>query len=675
MTQKIFLGLAAFALVFSAVIFSGAGKAFAQGYPVIDAANLIENVIDYIENSVTAEATLGQDVEDTILDKVATAIAKQLLMQITESVVNWINSGFNGNPAFIQNPAAFFQNVGDQATGAFISQNGALSSLCSPFSLQIRLAVAAQQEQNDGYGGNGSGGVGGGNQYSCTLSTIIQNTTNAVNGASVSVQGFIGGDFSQGGFPAFAALVTEPQNNPNGAYLDAEDQLEQTISAQTAQKQNELSQGSGFLSWETCTPTSDDSSDIDDDGDDDGDDSAISAGDTDDDGGTSINNDDTDESESDNAGLSATDDNNDSDASDIDDNNEGENSAISAADNNDEAEGDNGSISAADNDDNNSDTANIDDNNEGDNSAVLAAESDNDGEQLNDNDDSDDDGTSMEAGDADDPYGTAEEDDSNEDCETQTPGSVISATLNKHLAVPTENLELADSINDIINAAFSQLVVVALQQGLTSVSKGSSANGGASYLQSAVTSATQQTFTSTQQQMLTTITPYLTNAQEINQNYGTAFGLIQSASSTYEQASLCYQNILNATTTSLYPAAIPYLEGQISTIQTEIASSVEPIASTILAKDSSASSTDSEYQTMYNQTKNATSLADLSTPNQTLSDISETAGFPTTGDVQASENDLTTYESDIQPVQQQANTALNECQTFNYSAYASTGDQ
>jgi hypothetical protein len=595
MTQKMILGLAAFAFIFSAVIFSGVEKAHAQEV-VFDPVNLIENVIDYIENAVTAEATLGQDVEDTILDKVATAIAKQLLMQITESVVNWINSGFNGNPAFIQNPAAFFQNIGDQATGAFISQNGALSSLCSPFSLQIRLAVAAQQEQNDGYGGTGNGGTsGGGNQYSCTLSTIIQNTTNAANGASV--QGFVGGDFSQGGFPAFAALVTEPQNNPNGAYLDAEDQLEQTIAAQTAQKQNQLTQGSGFMSWETCTSNSDDSSDIDDDSDDDGDDSAITAGDTDDDGGTSVNNNDSDESE-----------------------------------------GDNGAVSAADNGD-------------------------------------DENTTNVAAGDADDPYGVGEEDDSNEDCEIQTPGSVISAALNKHLAVPTENLELADSINDIINAAFSQLVVVALQQGLTSVSKPSSASGGASYLQSAITSANAQSFTSTQQQMLTTITPYLTNAQEINQNYGTAFGLIQSASSTYEQASLCYQNILNATTTNLYPAAVPYLEGQISTIQTEIASSVAPIASTILAKDSSASSTDSEYQTMYNQTESATTLADLSAPNQTLSDISETGGFPTTGDVQASENDLTTYETDIQPVQQQANTALNECQAFNYSAYASTGDQ
>jgi len=64
---------------------------------------------------------------------------------MTDSVVDWINHGFNGSPAFIQNPGGFFIDAADQITGAFIANSGPLASLCNGFGLDIRLSLAMNQ--------------------------------------------------------------------------------------------------------------------------------------------------------------------------------------------------------------------------------------------------------------------------------------------------------------------------------------------------------------------------------------------------------------------------------------------------------------------------------------------------------------------------------------------------
>ncbi len=69
----------------------------------------------------------------------------------------------------------------------------------------------------------------------------------------MSIAGFEGGDFSQGGWPAFAALA-EPQNSFYGAYLESEADLSTQVAQKTATNQKLLDQGNGFLSFQQCTP-------------------------------------------------------------------------------------------------------------------------------------------------------------------------------------------------------------------------------------------------------------------------------------------------------------------------------------------------------------------------------------------------------------------------------------
>lgn len=193
--------------------------------------------------------TTWQHLKDFVLDKMATLAAKQLLHQITLSIIDWINRGFEGNPSFLSNPGAFFLDVADQVSGAFLATNGPLSALCSPFAIDIRLSLALSQQKLVNQ------------RYECTVKKIIEAQKNGpdiiVNGQVVrsrdsSMNGFLKGDFKQGGWPAFIALTTEPQNNPYGAFLSAQGDL----TARIGQRQNviraDLQLGQGFMSWENC---------------------------------------------------------------------------------------------------------------------------------------------------------------------------------------------------------------------------------------------------------------------------------------------------------------------------------------------------------------------------------------------------------------------------------------
>ncbi|MDO8517808.1 MAG: hypothetical protein Q7S26_00755, partial [bacterium] len=161
---------------------------------------------------------------DTFWGCIARTLAKVALNQITNSVVNWINSGFNGTPAFVQDPTSFFQNVADNAAGQYI-KGSALSFLCSPFKLQIKIAIARSYANR--------------NANECTLTKITNN-----------IKGFMNGNFSNGGWGSMLQFTSVPTNNPYGAFAFASIGLQANINAAVGAKKDDLTLGSGFLSFQ-----------------------------------------------------------------------------------------------------------------------------------------------------------------------------------------------------------------------------------------------------------------------------------------------------------------------------------------------------------------------------------------------------------------------------------------
>lgn len=197
---------------------------FSVSVPVLDNLNLIQNTTD------AANTTALQQKEST-LDAIQYAAAKVVINNITNSIVNWINSGFEGGPAFVTDPEAFLVDVGDQIAGNFIAGTE-IDFLCEPFQLELRRALNIDISRNFVQA-----------NY-CRLSDIVSNVENFTK--------FTDGDFTRGGWNSWFEISQNSYGNPLGVYNEGRAE----IAIRTARGQEielaKLNWGQGFLSWRDC---------------------------------------------------------------------------------------------------------------------------------------------------------------------------------------------------------------------------------------------------------------------------------------------------------------------------------------------------------------------------------------------------------------------------------------
>lgn len=188
----------------------------------------------------SADATnLAQDsssyFKECVMDGLAMVIAKTTIKALTKSIVNWINSGFKGNPSFVQNPGKFFTRIGDQVAGNIIE--GIAPFLCDPFALNIQFSLALSMSTNMS------------DEIQCTLSDVIDNLEGFGKNSSVSA------DFS---WDNWYNVTQNPQNNPYGAMMLANNQMIISMQSSQGKFQQQLDWGKGFLSFEDCSPDTND---------------------------------------------------------------------------------------------------------------------------------------------------------------------------------------------------------------------------------------------------------------------------------------------------------------------------------------------------------------------------------------------------------------------------------
>jgi len=223
--KKFFQKIISATLIFSfllPLIFLGSFKKTNAQWVVIDPAHIGVSTANVSTN-------VSRSIKEYVADALAYMVPKIILRRLTAQTVNWINSGFKGNPAFITNPGQFFLDVGDQITSDFLSTT-ALNRLCSPFQLQVRVALSKNYLQEDPFG------------YTCTLGRVADNYDNFIN------------NFTEGGWDSWFQITQRSQNNPYGAYQAAQNELAVRIGSQQDKYQRQLNWGSGFLSYERCKP-------------------------------------------------------------------------------------------------------------------------------------------------------------------------------------------------------------------------------------------------------------------------------------------------------------------------------------------------------------------------------------------------------------------------------------
>jgi hypothetical protein len=204
---------------------------------VIDPANYVQTSVSAVSNAITSASsvvntamTTAEKLKVFVIDPAARVAIRTIIRKLTAQTVNWINSGFQGNPAFVTDPKQFFLSVGDNVASNFLS-GSSVNQLCTPFKAQIRLALVKNYVTEN-------------ENYSCTLS-ILKNNFNQFTQ-----------DFSQGGWDGWFEVTQSTENNPYNAYFAAKSELSRKIDTEKTKYQAQLSLGNGFLSYEKCKPSS-----------------------------------------------------------------------------------------------------------------------------------------------------------------------------------------------------------------------------------------------------------------------------------------------------------------------------------------------------------------------------------------------------------------------------------
>ncbi len=181
-------------------------------------------------------STASINANSTCIQSIGRLIIKMLLQKLTVSTVNWINSGFDGSPAFIQDPGKYFNDIAKNEILQFGLEIN--NPQLFPFGkawMQNTAAAFNNKFQNNA-------------QYS--LDKIIQDTNPEFTAATFYQ------DFSQGGWNAWTAMTQIPANNPLGFKLMADNEIQKRLAGTTqsvAQNvRDALQQANGFLGDMRC---------------------------------------------------------------------------------------------------------------------------------------------------------------------------------------------------------------------------------------------------------------------------------------------------------------------------------------------------------------------------------------------------------------------------------------
>jgi len=228
--KKILLGLIIISIIFSGVFITGVKKV--QAVPVEVITDPTTSIgLNRIATILTG--TLPGAQQDNKKAGILMKAAKVIIRQFTQSIVTWINNGFKGNPSFITNTEQFLLNTADVTVGDFLMNDPALSFLCDPFKLQIKLAIGLQYRPFK-------------EQIKCSFTSAVGNVKDAMNK-------FTNGDFiGGGGWDSWLQMTTVPQNNQMGAMMIAQGELDARLSGNKEIQLAEANWGGGFMSWKYC---------------------------------------------------------------------------------------------------------------------------------------------------------------------------------------------------------------------------------------------------------------------------------------------------------------------------------------------------------------------------------------------------------------------------------------
>ena len=175
-----------------------------------------------------------KDLAGQAFKQVKMIVARKIINAITQRTVQWINSGFHGNPFYLENTESFFKDIVKFEVKNLVdtyAYNKTKFPFGKSFALNTINAYQRQLEDNTAY----------------SLSKVIQDSTFLESYRT---------DFNVGGWNGFLINTQYPQNNYIGFQMLATEEIARRIDGTATNKaqqvQDTLQKGQGFLSPKKC---------------------------------------------------------------------------------------------------------------------------------------------------------------------------------------------------------------------------------------------------------------------------------------------------------------------------------------------------------------------------------------------------------------------------------------
>lgn len=210
--------------------------------------------VDATDDAVLAQAVKEAELEnetklkEQCFDGIAVTLAKNQLTAMTRSAMNWVNSGYGGNPFFVQNMNNLTNNIERNVLETGIDILMAPSNQNPYASDFARTAIRSRGILSSS--SNFLGGLQSSLEYFVSDPNTYYSRT-ALERAQYANDSFAN-DFSTGGWNGWLALTQIDENNPMGYTMKAAQFLEDQEMTEVQNVKDELVQNNGFMSQKEC---------------------------------------------------------------------------------------------------------------------------------------------------------------------------------------------------------------------------------------------------------------------------------------------------------------------------------------------------------------------------------------------------------------------------------------
>lgn len=180
------------------------------------------------------EAKAAESFNENCLKGIAITLAKNQLTAMTKYTMNWITTGFNGDPMYVRDVNSYMDSL---TTGILKDELYVFGSIDNQKYYPYGRAYA--RGQIEAYKGSQD-----------TYKTLVQDLTNYIEpGATLESYSH---NFLEGGWSGWRALTERPANNPLGFNLKAKENLEGKKAVTVETSKEEIQRGGGIFDQKKC---------------------------------------------------------------------------------------------------------------------------------------------------------------------------------------------------------------------------------------------------------------------------------------------------------------------------------------------------------------------------------------------------------------------------------------